>query len=150
MFDHTNTTTGAQRPRKATNVEIRARVATVRAMIIRGASHAEIIRFGSESWSIGERGVEKYITTVNDELRAAARKDAERDLGLARERLERVIAESITEGDRKHQLAAIRELNKINGLHVNQVDLTSGGEKITLTVSPDMVPANLVKDKERA
>lgn len=61
----------AKTPR-ITAAEKSQRVDRVYKMLISGANHAELVRYGSEKWSIGERAIEKYITEAKAAIQSAS------------------------------------------------------------------------------
>lgn len=66
---------------KSTKAEIELRVAAVRQLVLNGASHYDIVRFGSENWHITSRQTEDYLAEARKSIKEAA--DAYRDMAFA-------------------------------------------------------------------
>jgi len=71
---------------KATNAEIELRVQTVIKMTIQGYSRAEIVRYGSNKWKIGDRQMDDYVAKAKDGIKeiASPDKDDQRAKSIAR------------------------------------------------------------------
>ena len=54
---------------KSTDIELRNRLLIVYKMVIEGYSKANIVRYGSEKWKIGERQIEDYLFKVKDKIK---------------------------------------------------------------------------------
>lgn len=126
-----------KRPKKATNAEIEERLREVRALVLGSTSYPEILRYAATRWGVSQRQTDYYLARIRDEFKAQATRDTEVNYAAAVHRLEDYIRRAIKDGDRKAELAGMRELHKLQGLHINRVDVTTNGEKIELVIDGD-------------
>lgn len=103
------------RPRKATRVEIRARITQVSEWLCEGHRKHEIKRFCRDQWGIGPRQVETYLRLARASLVEAAGQP--RDILVAQSLgfLMSVLHDSSARA--RDRVAACKEANSLLGLH---------------------------------
>ncbi len=108
--------------RKATHAEIEERVTTVYTLVIRGASREEILRYGSETWSLTTRQVEDYLARATKRLKDLAAFIREEEIGRARAQLHDLYGKNLKVQDYKAALAVRKDLSELLGLYAPKTE----------------------------
>ncbi len=127
-------------PRKCNRAEKELRKRTIRRLIVAGVSKKDVVEYCNDRFEIGEKQVNKYLSEIYDEFKDLGKRDAETNYGLAIERLEAALVDSITSDDMDNRIKVLRELDDVQGLKTHAIDVTTKGEKVFLTISQEFMP----------
>ena len=108
--------------KKATHAEIEERVTVVYTLLIRGASREEILRHGSETWSLTTRQVEDYLSRATQRLKALAAYVREEEIGRARAQLHDLYGKNMKVQDYKAALQVRKDLSELLGLYAPKTE----------------------------
>jgi len=114
----TNGTKGGNgRARKPGKLEASLRYQEVADMLMSGMGRPHIIRYCRDKWGIGEAAVDKYLTKARGFLAAAISEHREEMVAESFAQLQAISLSAREKGDHQSAVAAIREKNKLLGLH---------------------------------
>lgn len=86
-------------------------------MLLTGATHADLVRYGSEKWGIGERAVEKYITEAKTAIQAASEVTREAMRAEMTAAMKLSASKSAAISDQQGYIKAWQEIAKLWGLY---------------------------------
>ena len=129
---------------KCTHAQTLERKKKIRELLLDRWSNSEIVQYCKVNYDIGTNRVNKLIMQINAELKELASQDKERFYQSNVDTLKDIINRNLRVDD-PVAISAVRELNRMTGNAVTKTDITTGGQPLTLIVSPDFVPKN---DKE--
>jgi hypothetical protein len=107
---------------KADKYIVEQRVNELIQMLLNGNSREDIILYCSETWNIGERQSDKYISRAKDKIEKSVRRKVEYDYSKAVRRYEDLYKLSIDKKDYKTALAINKELTNLQGLSKIQIE----------------------------
>jgi len=122
---------------KPTKAEMTQRIARISELLLRGASRAVICQYVSEktNWEITDRTTDRYIQKATDIIRSGAETDTAYEIGKAKERYEFLWQKALSMQDYREARGVQKDRGNLLGLEApKKTDITSGGEKIQLTV----------------
>ena len=108
--------------KKATHAEIEERVTVVYTLLIRGASREEILRHGSETWSLTTRQVEDYLARARKRFEELAAYVREEEIGRARAQLHDLYGKNMKVQDYKAALQVRKDLSELLGLYAPKTE----------------------------
>lgn|GEM_PF-1674379 len=116
---------------RSTKAEVMRRVADIFPLVCDCMSLREIRAFtlSRTDWgtSVSEAQLKRYCATARQQLEEAARYERKRELGAAKQRLERVIARASAKGQLRTVLAAQKQLTDLLGLAAPERMELNGG-----------------------
>lgn len=115
---------------KSSIITVNERVMKVANMLIEGKSRISIIHYGSDTWSVGERQVEKYLAKARELIKGEIVKNLEFDYAKAIRRYEDLYQKAIDEKDYRLALSINKELTVLQGLHKMQIEHSGNVEFI--------------------
>src|SRR5690606_8390786 len=115
---------------KSSIITVNERVMKVADMLIEGKSRISIIHYGSDTWSVGERQVEKYLAKARELIKGGIVKNLEFDYAKAIRRYEDLYQKAIDEKDYRLALSINKELTVLQGLHKMQIEHSGNVEFI--------------------
>jgi len=115
---------------KSSIITVNERVMKVADMLIGGKSRISIIHYGSDTWSVGERQVEKYLAKARELIKGGIVKNLEFDYAKAIRRYEDLYQKAIDEKDYRLALSINKELTVLQGLHKMQIEHSGNVEFI--------------------
>lgn len=115
---------------KSSIITVNERVMKVADMLIGGKSRISIIHYGSDTWSVGERQVEKYLAKARELIKGEIVKNLEFDYAKAIRRYEDLYQKAIDEKDYRLALSINKELTVLQGLHKMQIEHSGNVEFI--------------------
>lgn len=124
---------------KATDAEIKRRIALVHKMIVAGASRAMILQHSAEKWELSDRQTDEYIGRVKQIISEQMDREKDSNLGLALERMNDIYQKCLAASNYKNAIAAQREINRLLGLYAPEKIEHSGEVALKgyTTASPD-------------
>lgn len=102
---------------KASNIEADQRREVIFEMILKGYRRSQIIRYCAETFSIGERQTENYISQVYDDFAERMEKRKEAQIGLALARYNDLYQKNYNIQDYRECRAVQDSINKMTGIN---------------------------------
>jgi hypothetical protein len=127
-------------PRKCTRAEKELRKKAIRRMVVAGFSYKDVAEYCRHRFEIGPKQVEKYLGEIYSEFKRLAERDIQEAYGLQISRLEKALVDCEIDNDMNNRVKVLKELSDMQGLKKFAVDLTSGGDRITLIVDGSFLP----------
>jgi len=115
-----------------TDEELRLRNSVVLDLLCnKGISRAETSRILQTRWGVGHTTSDRYIHAALDELVKDYDDFCEYNRVQHLQRLEGVLEDSLSHGDRKNALAALEQIAKINSLFLERKDININSDTIS-------------------
>lgn len=122
--------TNSKNKDRITIAEKELRIYQIYQMVLNGFPRYKIQVFGKNHWNACERTIDGYISDVAKMMSDHNIKNHEYNLNLMNSRIEDLINKCYNDNDRKTMINLLRLQSDILGLKKQQVDITSGGDKI--------------------
>lgn len=114
---------------------VNERVTEVAEMLISGETRTSIVQYGTESWEVAERQIDKYIARARKLIQKEVIKDLEYDYAKALRRYEDLYRVGIEKENYKLAISANREIVKLQSL--TKVQLEHSGDINFITNIPE-------------
>jgi hypothetical protein len=102
---------------KASQAEKELRINVVYKMLLDGKTNADIVRYGSENWNIGERQMDDYLVWANERIIDESSEGREKTLADLRAKMKRLYALASTKEQYRVCLGIIQETHKVLGAY---------------------------------
>lgn len=112
---------------KATTLK---RIQEIYQMMCQGASSVDIVEYGRENWKVKQAGVYKLIKVAFKYISDCSIKDINEMKFEANIRFDKLYTKLYKEGKYRDAGYIQSQKNKINGLEVQRIDLTTKGESL--------------------
>ncbi len=116
---------------KSSKHTVNQRVGSIVDMLMVGQTRSHIIHYGSESWNVGERQMDKYIAKARKLIEGEIVKNLEYDYAKAIKRYEGLYGRAMEKEDYKLALSVNKEITNLQGLNKVQVEHSGNIEFIS-------------------
>lgn len=117
---------------RITQDEFKIRQGEIVKRIRKGWSHKKIIDWVQQTYDLSYGYSWKLVSDTYSELAEQSDKLIDSARVVSMERIEEILEDALTSGDRKNALKALDLINKLNGLYNHKQEVNITGEKITL------------------
>ena len=115
---------------RITIAEKELRIYQIYQMVLNGFPRYKIQVYGKKTWNACERTIDGYISDVAKMMSDVNIRNHEYNLNLMNCRIEDLINKCYNDNDKKTMVQLLKLQSDILGLTKQQIDVTSGGDKI--------------------
>lgn len=124
--------------RKSDIIEYEQRIVEGMEMIlVRNLSYTEFKKEGSQKWNISERAAETVYKDIRERLRERYKAEGEDIIAAQIERYFNILQRAREDDDRITEINVLKDLTKLYGLDTKKVDITTGGQPISINILLD-------------
>ena len=135
MMEEQNKKSGGRKSNIATYEE---RIPEAFEMILyQKLSYNEFRTEGAKKWGITERASENVWKDVKDRLKARFQEQTEEIISEQLSRYFDLLARARFDNNKRVERETLADINKLYGLENKKIDITSGGEPITINIKID-------------
>jgi hypothetical protein len=98
-------------------------------------SYTEFKDYASKKFGISTRAAEDLWKTVRDRIKERFKDEQDEIIAEQLQRTYNLLQRCIEGGNRRIEAEVLRDLSKLYGLDVKKVDVTSGGEPISININ---------------
>ncbi len=126
----------SNRGRKTNIVNYEERIPEAFEMILyEKLSYTEFREKGAKRWGITERAAENIWKDVKDRLKARFDEKTEEIISEQLSRYFDLLERARKDGNKRVERETLADINKLYGLEQRKIDITSGGEPISINIS---------------
>ena len=115
---------------RTSHKEVENRILQCYQMVLQGCSYSDIVRFGSNEWSVSQRQIDKYIHKVKERLRNNTNQSIEELRSEATSRYLRWMYKLEKEGNIREAAYMQQRIDKINALEtvIKKIEVTTNDD----------------------